>query len=105
MQAGSGPLSLSGRKTPSRGTVVLRLVLLLLPATLLLAGSLRTEGQTHQLMAMGAFIQVVILCFLVLARRWWEQPIGHTATFLYLIGLAWMWMSGAVSDDWFFHLA
>src|SRR5262245_19237576 len=103
MRPGLRPLS--PRKPLTRATIAGGLAILLLPTVLLFCASLRTEGNTQQMLGVGAVIQIVILSFLILARRWWEHPIGHTATILYLLGLAWMWMSGGVLNDWFSNLA
>lgn len=95
----SGPSVQSGRSFPSGVTPWFRLAVLLLPAALLIIGSLRAEGQPQVLLWLGGLFQVLIISLLLLSGRIWHHSIGPTATVVYLIAIAWLWMGDAVRDD------
>jgi hypothetical protein len=83
--------------------VALRSLVMALPAVLLTVAGLRNEGQTQLKLWVGACF--LGACFLLLAWRGREQPIGQAALLLYLVGLAWLWSSRGVANEWFFQLA
>jgi hypothetical protein len=99
-----GPMS-SGRRTVSSETIAVRTIVLLLPAALLLIGSFRTEGDLQRTFWFGALLQVLVFSFLLITQRAWHQPLGTAATFLYLMGIGWLWLSRSISDDWYSHVS
>ncbi|MBL8799821.1 MAG: hypothetical protein JNM56_38420 [Planctomycetia bacterium] len=99
-----GPISPSRRRISSE-TIAFRLVVLLLPAVLLVIGSFRTEGDLQRSFWLGALLQILVFSFLLITQRAWHQPLGTAATFLYLMGIGWLWLSRSISDDWFSHVS
>lgn len=100
----SGPSLTSRRDRPAGAASWLRLAVLLLPAALLLGGSLRGENPSQQnMLLLGGLFQVLVVSLLLLSRRVWSTSIGPAATIVYLIAIAWMWMGDGVRDDWYSH--
>jgi hypothetical protein len=91
------------RTKPSGLTVASRITMLSLPPLLLLGESLRAEGRAQTMLWVGAGVLSVAL--VLLGRQARERPIGHEVTMLYLIGLAWLWASRGVANEWFSHAA
>jgi hypothetical protein len=97
------------QKAPSRLTLTLRLGVLLLPAFLLLSGTLRPglPEKTRFLLYVGAFCQV-LLCYLSYrSRRGWRHAIGPSVLTMYLTGLGWLGLGLSTSslDDWYLYFA
>lgn len=101
----ASPLDSPFEHSASRPVMAVRLLILLLPIGLLAGAALRSEGQAQTLLWVGSTIEVLILSFLMMARRAWQQPVGHAVTLLYLIALAWLWLSRGLANDWYCHLA
>ncbi len=89
----------------ARGTTrVARLLLLIVPALLMLVGSLRTDGRAQSMLWMGCTVQALVFCFFVVSGRL-QQPIGPLVAVIYLLGLAWTWLANDGAGDWYFHFA
>jgi HEAT repeat protein len=85
--------------------LVLRVLILLLPASLLLLGVARTEGKAQLMLALGCAFQFLV-CFLSFtSQRSWREPVGPSVITLYLIALGWLWLGASRLDDWYLHLA
>lgn len=87
---------------PLRLAPIIRYGLLLLPAGLLLAASLRFPDAANTRLWLATGFQVVILilaCFIAPLR----QATGPSIITLYLMALAWLWWGDGL-DDWFTHL-
>jgi len=95
----------SGRQGPSWLGRLFRLTILLLPTALLLIASARVQGPPQTTLWLGALVQGLVFAFLVVTGRGTHGAVGPAATFMYLLGLAWLWFSRALGDDWFSHLA
>lgn len=81
---------------------VARVALLMLPGVLLLGASLRAEEQAKYVLWLGALFQVLVFCFFMMTGRM-RQAVGQPVIILYLLGLAWMWIAGVGSGDWYMH--
>jgi hypothetical protein len=96
-------------RRPSGAGIGLRLAVMLLPAVLLLLGTLRTDvtGNPQMLLFLGTGFQILLCCYGARNLRGWSQPIGPTILLLYLTGLGWLWIGRSVSDldDWYLHFA
>lgn len=80
-----------------------RLAVLLLPAFLLLAGSVRASGPAQTMLWLGGLFQVLIVSMLLMTRRIWQPSLGPSTTIVYLIAIAWLWMGDGVGADAFSH--
>ena len=78
---------------------------MLAPAGLLGWGAVRSTEQAQAVLAVGAAFQLVVCFFTFLSSRSWRQPLAPSVITLYLISLGWFWLSGALSDDWYYHFA
>ena len=81
-----------------------RLVLLLLPVTLLLICSLRGTSVSPRLLWLGTLFQFLACALAFLSGAGWRESMGSTVIMLYVIALSWMLLGAAGSDDWFLHL-
>jgi hypothetical protein len=81
-----------------------RLGVLVIPAALLICGSLRNEGQAQIILWLGGLFQVLIVSLLLLSRRAWDSSIRSSAIIVYIIAIAWLWMGDSSPPDWFSHL-
>jgi hypothetical protein len=95
--------SKSRRPLPSTLARIFRLLVLLLPGALLIYGSTRVEGRPQMMLWLGGVFQVLVISALLLTQRIWQQNIGPSATIIYLIAIAWLWIGDAVKDDWYSH--
>jgi hypothetical protein len=99
----------SRAKSPRRLVSLVRLAVLLLPAGLLLLGSLRAEkhGNAHLWLSVGAAFQILFGSLSFHNRTGWRQPLGPAALLLYLTGVGWLWLAVGTSelDDWYLHFA
>ncbi len=86
-------------------SIAFRILILLLPAGLLLLGSLRTTGEAHKMLWLGTAFQITVCCLSFLSWQQWRQPIGPSVIALYLIALGWLWLGAAHLDDWYPHMA
>jgi HEAT repeat protein len=86
--------------------VLVRIIVFLLPATLLLLGVLRTDGQAQTMLALGSIFEALI-CWLSFGRqRAWREPVGPFVITLYLLALGWLWILPPLSvEDWYPHFA
>jgi len=76
---------------------------LLLPAILLLFGSLRAEGRPQTMLWLGGLFLVALSVLLIFTRRASPQPFGPSAIIVYLIAIAWLWVGDAIAADWYSH--
>jgi hypothetical protein len=101
---------------PSVAAQLTRLGLLLLPAWLLLLGSVRDPGgRLNFLLWLGAVFQIGFAYLSLRSQRDWSHPAGSPLltliVALYLVALGWLWLGmaqhepGVPSPDWFLHLA
>jgi hypothetical protein len=87
-----------------RGELVVRVLLLLLPALLLAGASVRSSGAARLLLILGSLFQLLVCLLNVLNWRFWQQPLTPMVITLYLIGFCWLWWS-EVGSDWYQGLA
>jgi HEAT repeat protein len=78
---------------------------LLLPALLLLIGSLRLDGGANVMLWLGTAFQLLVCTLSLLSRQGRREPIGPSVITLYIIALGWMWLGTLGSDDWYPHFA
>jgi hypothetical protein len=96
-------------KPPTPTATAIRLVTLLVPAALLLAGTLRPglSLRSQFLLSVGGLFQV-LLCFITYrSRQNWRQSMGSSVLLLYLTGLGWLGVGLGVSnlEDWYLYFA
>ncbi len=82
-----------------------RLVLLLLPITLLVTVSVRSNGSATYLLWLGALFQALACVLALFSRQGWREPTGPAVIMLYVIALCWMLLAASGMDDWFVHLS
>jgi HEAT repeat protein len=82
-----------------------RLLLLLVPVSLLVGASLRATGDRAFTLWLGALFQGLACLLALAASRGWRRSSGPSVVLLYVIALSWMLLAGVVADDWFVHLA
>lgn len=82
-----------------------RLLLLLLPATLLVVVSLRIAEPTFNLLWLGAIFQVLACGLVVGTRPRLRDPVGPAIIMLYVIALSWLMLGAIGHQDWFLHLS
>jgi hypothetical protein len=92
-------------KTLAWAGLVIRVLLLVLPAVLLAVGCVRTTGRTQSMLALGAIFELVVWGLTFLGGRNFRLPLGSAIVTLYLGGLAWLWLAAQQSGDWYLHLA
>jgi hypothetical protein len=99
--------SASGSANPSVGLVLqaLRVVLLLLPVTLLCLVSLRVGESANRVLWLGALAQVLGCVLTLWNRQSGREPTGPAVILLYVIALSWLLLGTPGIDDWFLHLA
>jgi hypothetical protein len=78
---------------------------LLLPAVLLLAGSVRSTSSHTGILWLGALFQVLACVLALYSRLRDEEPIGSVAIMLYVIALGWLTLGAPGLDGWFMHLS
>src|SRR5689334_20022732 len=99
----SEPTPWSGQKPPSRFRVGLQVGVLLLPALVLLAGTLQAllgGLQPHLVLWLGTACQILVCCFVV-SRREWRKPSLPLILLLYLTALAWLWLGAPDLGGWY----
>jgi hypothetical protein len=94
-----------GQAAPSVFTLLLRVIIMLLPAALLLVAVWRTMGQPQTLLVLGTAFQIIVCCLSFLSQRNWREPLGPAVITLYLIALGWLWLGAEHLDDWYPHFA
>src|SRR5262245_44807665 len=94
-----------GQPVPSWGARLVRMAILLLPATLLLIASLRSPGGPNLNLWLGVAFQLLVCCLTFLSRQGTRQAIGPSVITLYVIGLGWLWIAADARNDWYPNLA
>lgn len=84
--------------------LLVRLVMLLLPAALLALAALRSAGADALVLGIGAVVQAGVGAILAVGRRLGGRAPGTAMATLYLMALAWLWF-GDHAEDWYNHLA
>jgi HEAT repeat protein len=85
---------------------VVEIVLLVLPAVLLLIGSLRQQqGQSNLMLWIGTMFQVLVCVLSFMTRYNRREALGPSIVTLYVIALGWLWLGTRNSSDWYPHLA
>jgi HEAT repeat protein len=81
---------------------LVRLLLMVLPVTLLVGAALRSSGDRAMLLWLGAAFQALILILALLA---WRAPrqVNPTIITLYVIALSWLVLAGVGAEDWYIH--
>jgi HEAT repeat protein len=84
-------------------------LVLLLPAILLLLGTLRPglPVKSQMLLYVGTAFQILVCYLCCRSRRGWRQSTGPSILLLYLTGLGWLGLGLGVSDldDWYLYFA
>jgi hypothetical protein len=93
------------RQIRSLAAVVVQTFVLLLPAALLLLGSLLTTERMHVILWLGAVVEIFVCTVLCLRQRGWRNAMGPPVITLYLIALGWLWVGAADFGGWYPHLA
>src|SRR5262245_54346620 len=93
-----------GQATSVR-TFGLRLAVLLLPALLLLIGSLRYRGEASQVLLFGAAFQMFVCTLGLLTQAFWRRSVGPAVILFYGIAFAWLCVGAGNYEDWYLHLA
>jgi HEAT repeats len=91
-------------QTLSVGLFGLRLAVLLLPALLLLVGSLRYPGEPGQILLFGAAFQILVCAVGFLTQAFWRQSVGPAVILFYGIAFAWLFLATGDQEDWYQHL-
>jgi hypothetical protein len=90
-----------------RSSSVLHLAIMLVPAWLLLAGTLRpgVAGGSQWFLILGAAVQLLLCSVSFRGRHTSGQALGSSALVLYLTGLAWLGLGRGLIDldDWYLH--
>ena len=89
----------------SATTFGLRLAVLLLPALLLLIGSLRYHGESGQVLLFGAAFQMFVCTLGLLTQAFWRRSVGPAVILFYGIAFGWLHVGTADHEDWYLHLA
>ena len=82
-----------------------RLGLLLLPITLLVTVSLRSNGSATGMLWLGALFPALACVLALFSRQGWREPTGPAVIMLYVIALCWVLLAATGMDDWFVHLS
>jgi hypothetical protein len=93
--------SLAARRELSATGWILSISLLVFPSVLLAGMGYRTEMMT---LYVGAGLQAIFALVLMRAHPVWRPPISATLAVLYLIALAWLWITTHDSLDWVTHI-
>jgi HEAT repeat protein len=102
----SMPASRPGQNAPSLVRIAVRLGILLLPAALLLGGSLLTaEERSHFALLLGAIVAILVAGVIALRQGSWRQPLGLLIIALYLLALGWFWVGTSSGNAWDADLA
>src|SRR5205807_494729 len=99
------PFAARSGQAASVTTFGLRLAVLLLPALLLLAGSLRYRGATGQILLFGAAFQMFVCALGLLSQAFWRRSVGPAVILCYGIAFAWLFLGTSDREDWYGHLA
>jgi HEAT repeat protein len=99
------PVLGSRRRGPSVVVIVLRLLILTLPALLLYGGTLVSSGQMRQLLWLGTLMEVLFGFLLLFMPNIWRPARGAPIIALYLTGLVWVWICTAQRQEWYPHFA
>ena len=99
------PFSRRSGQAPSVTIFGMRLAVVLLPALLLLVGSLRYPGQAGQVLLFGAAFQMLVCALGLLTQTFWRQSVGPAVILFYGIAFAWLYMATTGLEDWYLHLA
>lgn len=94
-----------GEKRTGRLLLLGRVVLLLLPLTLLLICSIRGTSHSPRLLWLGTLFQLLACGLSLFARPGRQAPTGAAIIMLYVIALSWMILGAMGAEDWFLHLA
>ncbi len=84
---------------------LLRVMVLLLPASLLLVASVRAPQEARLMLWLGTAFQVLCCLLSFLSRQAWRQQLGPSVITLYVIALGWLWLAAGGGNDWYPHLA
>src|SRR5262245_34646564 len=95
----------SQEPAPPLALRLFRAAVLLLPAALLTAVSLRATREAAVMLWLGTGFQVLCCVLSFLSRQGWRQPLGPSVITLYVIALGWLWLGTGNLDDWFPHFA
>jgi HEAT repeat protein len=99
------PIGGRSGQAPTVAIFGLRLTVLLLPALLLLTGSLRYSGQAGQVLLFGAAFQMLVCALGLLTQAFWRQSVGPAVILFYGIAFAWLYLATAGREDWYLHLS
>ncbi|MBI1917362.1 MAG: HEAT repeat domain-containing protein [Planctomycetes bacterium] len=99
------PFTARAGQATSMTTFGLRLAVLLLPAVLLLVGSLRYHGDTGQILLFGAAFQMFVCTLGLLTQAFWRRSVGPAVILFYGIAFAWLFLGTSDREDWYLHLA
>jgi hypothetical protein len=91
----------SAARLPS---LLARVVLLVIPATLLFMTARRAPEGQSLILWFGAAFQAFIALVTCLSQRTWRQSVAPMIITLYLTALSWLWFGDPV-DDWLNHFA
>src|SRR4051794_9401460 len=86
------PFGARSGQASSATTFGLRLAVLLLPALLLLIGSLRYHGGAAQVLLFGAAFQMFVCTLGLLTQAFWRQSVGPAVILFYGIAFAWLFL-------------
>ncbi|HTU16624.1 MAG TPA: HEAT repeat domain-containing protein [Gemmataceae bacterium] len=95
----------SGEKRTGILFLLGRVVLLLLPLTLLLICSIRGTSASPRLLWLGTLFQLLACGLSLFGRQGWREPTAAAIIMLYVIALSWMLLGSIGTEDWFLHLA
>jgi hypothetical protein len=94
-----------GRQARSLAALAVQAVVLVLPAVMLLLGSLLTTDRTHVILWLGAIVEIFVCTLICFRQRTSRQPLGPTVITLYLMALGWLWVATGDFSGWYPHLA
>src|SRR5690348_11966363 len=95
----------SGEKRMGALLLLGRIILLLVPLTLLLICSIRGTSTSPRLLWLGTLFQLLACGLSLFARPGRREPTGAAIIMLYVIALSWMVLGTLGAQDWFCHLA
>ena len=82
-----------------------RILLLLLPVTLLLICSIRGTSHSPRLLWLGTLFQLLACGLYLFGRQGRREPTAAAVIMLYVIALSWMLLGTMGADDWFLQLS